>query len=126
MTTDRRAALVALKDAVEAGDNPAFRRANRAVFSTPCQDITLQLREEIARHAYHGSTAAAIDLLLAARWAVSWSIMFEPGDVAREYQASIHYHTDEGMRFLHEFAPTPARALLLVILAALLEQEAQP
>ena len=120
MTTDRRAALVALKDAVEAGDwGLEATRAANTLFPGNREN-------HWSWAAYTGSTAAAIDLLGAARWAVSWSIMFEPGDVGREYQASIHYHTDEGMRFLHEFAPTPARALLLAILAALLEQEAQP
>ena len=65
MTTDRRAALVAARDAVETGDDAAFRRANRAVFSTPCQDMALQLCEEYARHAYKGSADAALALLAA-------------------------------------------------------------
>lgn len=54
--------LAALIEAVEAGDDAGFRRANRAVFSTPCQDMALQLREEHCRHAYKGYLDAAKDL----------------------------------------------------------------
>lgn len=54
-----RNALAALIEAVESGDDASFRRKNRSVFSTPCQDMDLQLREEHCRHAYKGSLDAA-------------------------------------------------------------------
>ena len=55
-------ALDKLIEAVEAGEPGEFRKANRAAFSTPCQDIALQLREEHCRHAYKGSLDAALAL----------------------------------------------------------------
>src|SRR6056297_52082 len=57
--TNRKQALIELRDKVKAGDDAGFRRANRAAFSTPCQDLALQLREEHCRHAYKGSLDAA-------------------------------------------------------------------
>lgn len=59
---NRKQALTDLLAKVEAGDNAGFRKANRAVFSTPCQDMALQLREEHSRHAYKGSLDAAMAL----------------------------------------------------------------
>lgn len=58
MTADI-AALDRLIEAVEAGDGVAFRRCNRVVFSTPCQDIDLQLREGNCHYAFRGSLDAA-------------------------------------------------------------------
>ena len=62
MSDNRREALEALRDKVKAGDDAGFRKANRAAFSTPCQDMALQLREEHCRHAYKGSLDAAFAL----------------------------------------------------------------
>lgn len=51
-----------LIDAVEAGEPSEFRKANRATFSTPCQDMALQLSEEHCRHAFKGSLDSALAL----------------------------------------------------------------
>ena len=56
---DDMSELDKLIEAVEAGEPGEFRKANRAAFSTPCQDIALQLREEHCRHAFKGSLDAA-------------------------------------------------------------------
>ncbi|WP_265499911.1 tyrosine-type recombinase/integrase [Paracoccus beibuensis] len=48
-------ALDKLIEAVEAGDAAEVPKANRAAFSTPCQDMALQLREENCREAFKGS-----------------------------------------------------------------------
>ena len=131
MTPEDRAALVALKDAVVVGDDAAFRRANRAVFSTPCQDITLQLREGRALHAYKGSTDAALALLGAVLPETEYRLHHFPGKKVTATLWGTHKGRD-GMRW-HDFkdgswnadAPTPARALLLATLSALIEQEAR-
>ena len=114
MTTDRRAALVALKDAVEAG-------------TLPDHDADLvKLPREWWEHvvfANSGSTDAALALLGAVLPGVQWAIYSRPPGVV----ASIIADDPSGdLTEFNEFAATPARALLLAILAALIEQEAQP
>lgn len=61
-----------LIEAVEAGDDAAFRRFNRSVFSTPCQSLDFQLREENCRHAFKGSldAAKALNDALLPNWTV--------------------------------------------------------
>ena len=122
MTPDRRAALLALKGAVEAGDDAAFRRANQAVFSTPCQEIALQLREGRALHAYKGSTDAALALLATVLPRVHWAIFSQ---AAPEFVASIIVCHPDGSDEYQGVAPTPARALLLATIKALIAQEAR-
>lgn len=110
-------ALDDLIAAVKAGDDVAFRRANRAMFSTPCQELGLQLREENARHAYKGSLDAALDLHNAVLPGWEYGVtdnaeqpdgpcafVCEWGDTGEGFQAN---------------STTPARAWLLAILKAL-------
>ena len=123
MSQDRRAALLALKDAVVVGDDAAFRRAARAAFSTPCQDITLQLREGRAMGAYRGSMDAALALLGAVLPRVHWAIFSQ---TTPEFVASIIVSRPDGPDEYDGVAPTPARALLLATIKALIAQEAQP
>ena len=123
MTTDRRAALVALKDAVVVGDDAAFRRANRAVFSTPCQDMTAQMCVRNAYYAYKGSMNDALALLGAVL--PGWGMGIIGPMSSGEYHATVLPRQDDPPEY-HGNAPTPARALLLATLSALIEQEAQP
>lgn len=101
--------IAALIEAVEAGDDAAFRKANRAAFSTPCQDMAMQLRKENCRHAYKGSLDAAKALheaLLPGWWATlrySTRPLVTMGDVEEEFRAQ-----DDDL----------ARAWLLAILRA--------
>ena len=120
--TDRLAKLVALRKAVETGEPfvgsltaQVFAPEHHALFCRACGE---------GRAA--DSTDAALTLLGDVLPAVSWSIMFEPEDEGREYYASMNHHTNDEMRFIHEFAPTLARALLLAMLSALIERERQP
>lgn len=118
MTADHLAALVALRDAVKAGDDAAFRCANRAVHTTPAQDVALQMREENCRHAYKGSTDAALAWLAAVLPGWRWTLCDDSAAII----APEHY----GDPFVqpHQLkAPTPARALLLAGLSALIHRE---
>ena len=110
-------ALDKLIEAVEAGEPSEFRKANRAAFTTPCQDMALQLREEHSRHAFKGSVDAALALheaLLPGRtlsvgqnahhgdWN-AWVRYAEDGEILDEYTAA---------------SDTAGRSLLLAILRA--------
>lgn len=95
-----------LIEAVEAGDDNVFRRCNRAAFSTPAQDISLQLREEDCRHAYRGSLDAALSLEEALLPGWEWGRMNDRMFVER------------GGSVFSERGPNPSRALLLAVLKA--------
>ena len=106
----------ALKDLlakIEAGDDAGFRRANRTVFSTPCQDMNLQMREENCRYAYKGSLDAAKALHEAVLPEREWSID-ECGDAAVG---------DGSGDWICTANTYPARAWLIAILKALIAQE---
>jgi hypothetical protein len=111
----RKEALEELIAKVEAGNDAGFRRTNRAVFSTPCQDMALQLREEHARHAYKGSLDAAKalhDAVLPGWWYVI------------DHRTCSVSDMDDGPFFNASTNDNPARAWLLAILRALHAQEA--
>ena len=113
--TDRLAKLVALRKAVETGKPIRAPDAR-----------SLWLENGIWREAClasQGSTDAALTLRRAVLPGVPWSIMFEPDDEGHEYYASMNHHTNDEMLFIHELAPTLARALLLAMLSALIERE---
>ena len=121
--TDRKQALIELRDKVKAGDDAGFRRANRAAFSTPCQDLALQLREEHCRHAYKGSLDAAKALheavlpgwfirSLVQRGEEIWKVVIWP-DFSIVGIEDMKAGTSSN----------PARAWLIVILEALIAQE---
>ena len=107
-------ALDKLIGAVEAGEPIEFRKANRAAFSTPCQDMALQLREEHCRHAFKGSLDAALALHEALLPGCGWKTQkllcndYYTVDVWGEYAYSEASGT----------APNPARAWLLAQLRA--------
>lgn len=109
MTTD----LGRLIEAVEAGDDAAFRRYNRAVFATPAQDMGLQLREDDSYRAYRDSLDAAVALheVLLPGWWAEISI-----------RGSVHHAEVEeaggGATACANNMPDPARALLLATLRA--------
>jgi hypothetical protein len=121
----RKQALIELRDAVKAGDNAGFRRANRTVFTTPCQDMALQMQEEHCRYAYKGSIDAAVALLEAVL--PDWLAMFwlKSDDAAAcIYQVGEDkIHIVGKHRIIETTADTPARACLLAILEALISQE---
>ena len=115
--TDAQSAQTALDkliEAVEAGEPSEFRKANRAAFSTPCQDMALQLREEHCRHAFKGSLDAALALheaLLPGWWFQTSAVDgWATCHVARS-GAGVPEEAPSG-------AETPARAWLLAILRA--------
>lgn len=119
----------ALKDLlakVEAGDDAGFRRANRAAFSTPSQDTALQLCEENSRHAYKGSLDAALSLMQAVLpdgegWEVYRTGKYPgmiPGSSPFKFAARVGYGDT-----LNGDAETPARALLIAILKALIAEQ---
>ena len=113
----RKEALAELIAKVEAGDDKGFRAANRAVFSTPCQDVNLQLREENCRHAYKGSLDAALALHQAA---------LPPNSTWQYYSGDGHCIVGFGpgpTDYDEAHHETPARAWLLAILKALHEME---
>jgi hypothetical protein len=114
-------ALIELRDAVKAGDGAGFRRANRAVFSTPCQDMELQLREERCRHAYKGSLDAAKALHEAVLPDFRLSGMHQKYKTMRWY-VCIDRFDNPDVKF-GEISDAPARAWLLAILEALIAQE---
>ena len=107
MTPEERAALVALKDAVEAGE--AILHPLPEWWSSQLWSHTVD--------ANIGSTDAALALLGAVLpgWWCELRISTRPRAIIGDLEAKAV-----------EQAPTPARALLLAILAALIEQEAQP
>ncbi|MBO29528.1 MAG: hypothetical protein CML61_12375 [Rhodobacteraceae bacterium] len=121
-------ALEDLIAAVKAGDDVAFRRANRAMFSTPCQELGLQIREENARHAYKGSLDAALELHNAVLPDEGWEVYrtskypgMIPGSCSSPYKAKVGW----GTQFAGH-ADTPARAWLLAILRALEARDSTP
>tara|TARA_R110002020_G_scaffold95937_9_gene230112 strand:+ start:51727 stop:52110 length:384 start_codon:yes stop_codon:yes gene_type:complete len=123
----RKEALQELLAKVEAGDDAGFRRSNRAVFATPCQDIALQLREEHCRHAYKGSLDAAKALHEAVLPGCSqYSIVTDPTCL----KVSVCWWPDglSGKREVHGEGwseADPARAWLIAIIKALIAQEAR-
>jgi len=125
----RIAALKKLLAKVEAGDDKGFRSANRAVFSTPCQDMDLQSIEEHSHHAYRGSLDAAKALHDAVLPGWDWSGYYcGSTTTAFEYQLET-----EAMRQSLYFEPVsgssnhnPSRAWLIAILKVLISQEAAP
>ncbi|WP_374290114.1 hypothetical protein [Paenirhodobacter enshiensis] len=107
--------LQRLIEAVGRGDDMLFRRFNRAVFSTPCQDIALQLREENCRHAYKGSLDDAKSLHEALLPGWEWTahsngqaVVWPPGTIDEQNAGMIETDIDG----------QPARALLAAILRA--------
>lgn len=110
-------ALKELAAKVEAGDDAGFRRANRKVFYTPCQDVDLQLREENCRYAYKGSLDAA-KALHEAVLPYGWG--FETFSLAGEVVLKRNKPIDRHYGFADM---SPARAWLLAILRALIAQE---
>lgn len=110
-------ALRELLAKVVAGDDAGFRQANRAVFSTPCQDMALQLREENSRYAYKGSLNAAQALheavLPKGQWPSDRWMLWQSGD---KYGCSIIDGIDT------HYADTRARAWLIAILGALIAE----
>jgi len=124
--SERKQALEALLAKVEAGDDSGFRRANRAVFSTPCQDMALQLREEHCRHAYKGSLDAAKALHEAVLPDIGWEVYrtakypgMIPGSCPSPYKAIVGWGTQ-----VSGHADNPARAWLIAILRALIAGDA--
>ena len=115
--TDRLANLIALKEAVEAGDDAAFRSANRAVFSTPCQDMALQMREGYARYAYKGSISDAKALHEAVLPGWAWLL-------GNNGSATVLPKSGRGT--VCKIKDNPARGWLMAILSALIERERQP
>lgn len=113
--TDRKKALEALLEKVEAGDDAGFRSANRLVFSTPCQDMGLQMREENCRHAYKGSLDAAKALHEAVLPGWGWGKYFTGGFYVSEHGPAVDDFSAKD--------DIPSRAWLIAILRALIEQE---
>ena len=121
----RKEALAELIAKVESGDDAGFRLLNRAVFSTPCQDMALQTREEYARYAYKGSLDAAKALHEAVLPGWWWDVGIY-ADTEPMHEASLTRHSEHGEAIdaIQAQATTPARAWLLAILRALHSMEA--
>ena len=114
--TDRLAKLVALRKAVEAGDW-SFN-LSCAVF--PPEHAYAKCTFMFADDAFNGSLDDALALLEAVLPGVQWAIYSRPPGVV----ASIIAGDPSGdLTEFNKFAATPARALLLVILSALIERE---
>ena len=103
--------IAELIEAVEAGDDAAFRKANRAAFSTPCQDMAMQLREENCRHAYKGSLDAAKALHEALLPGIMWAR-------SPNGQFCLFDRNAEEVSYSFEKDRNHARAWLLAILRA--------
>lgn len=114
-------ALAELIAKVEAGDDKGFRAANRAVFSTPCQDMNLQLREENCRHAYKGS----LDAAKALHEAVLHERVYVEIEWSKRYNDEARVTIGLGENGWYAGSGTPARAWLLAILKALHEMETE-
>lgn len=124
--TDRKQTLTELREKVAAGDDSGFRMANRAVFSTPCQDMNLQLREENCRHAYKGSLDAALALHNAVLpgWTLDQMNEWHAHGKSAGWYVCLIRHSDPKIRSRGgDFDIPPARAWLLAILSALIAQE---
>ena len=121
MTTDRRTALLALKDAVEAGTlDPQTIGAIDEAFDWDGNAVTMT---GLWRIVDENDVNAALALLGAVLPGEQWAIYSQPPG----YVASIIADDrKDGQAEFTGMALTPARALLLAILVALLEQEAQP
>ena len=109
MTTD----LDRLIEAVEAGDDAAFLRYNRAVFATPAQDVGLQLREDDSYRAYRGSLDAAVMLLEALLPSAVWGRSLDG-----VMWVSLSAKTVSIYGFYRGNSDSPARSLLLATLRA--------
>lgn len=114
-------ALQALLGSVETGDDTGFRLANRSVFSTPCQCMELQMREENSRHAYKGSLDAAKALhdAVLPEWRVTHAFGLTETEVAKFNLT----HNEKPATYTSGQSTNPARAWLIAILKALIEQE---
>ena len=112
--TDRLANLVAVKTAVEAGvwDHDTVARW---LWSQPGRLYGF------AHAAFNGSTDAALALLAAVLPGWGWQAWSGP---AGGYFAAVDER--DPWEAVEHSAPTPARALLLATLAALIEREGQP
>ena len=115
----RKEALTDMLSKVEAGDGKGFRKANRAVFSTPCQDMDMQLREEHSRHAYNGSLDAAKALHEAVLPGWDWSVGKSSTYVVKDGFGSFGF----GELFDEPLSMDPARAWLIAIIKALIAEE---
>lgn len=126
----RADALAELIAKVKAGDDKGFRAANRAVFSTPCQDVNLQLCEENCRHAYKGSLDAALLLHKAVipGWTMDQMNQWHKDGASRGWAVHLLRHKPLPKKRKQGFGfdETPARAWLLAILKALHAQEPTP
>ena len=115
MTPDRRAALVALKDAVEAGNatRTTIEEMAAGVFglNTNAMDVGAAYAQ--------GSTDAAL-ALLGAVLPRAWCVL-RISTLSRAIIGCVDADAEVVAQ-----ASTPARALLLAILTAMIEQEAQP
>jgi hypothetical protein len=110
----RRDDLIALRDAVQAGTARPHEIFN--AFDTPCQDMAMQINPQDATSAYKGSVDAALAFL------ASILPSFHPG-MSRNVHTGYWYawvQTKERNFDSHE--ETPARALLLATLNALIAQ----
>lgn len=121
--TDRLTALRALLEKVEAGDWPGgIDGAARQVFPFKSErDDDLGLT---AASAFDGSLDAALKLLAAVLPGWGWTAGMPtsgPDDFMTE--AYIPASTDADWQSCHGFADTPARAMLIAILKALIAQE---
>ena len=127
MTTDRRAALVALKDAVEAGEfldldpkSPRFNKFMRA--AEPALDLGANPASAWRAYCFNDVNAA---LALLGAVLPGWGMGIIGPMSSGEYRATVLPRQDDPPEY-HGNAPTPARALLLATLAALVEKEPQP
>lgn len=116
MTTD----LDRLIEAVEVGNDAAFRQYNRAVFATPAQDVGLQLREDDSYRAYRDSIDAAVALLEALLPGWEWNVNSRHYWDKTEGPLALIWAGRPGvdLKVVDAKSGTPARALLLAILRA--------
>ena len=118
MTPDRRAALVALKDAVEVGNatRTTIEEMAAGVFglNTNAMDVGTAYAQ--------GSTDAALALLGAVL--PGWGMGIIGPMSSGEYHATVLPRQDDPPEY-HATNLTPARAMLLATLVALIEQEAR-
>ena len=126
MTYDKQA-LTDLMAKIEAGDDAGFRKANRTVFSTPCQDMALQLREEHSRHAYKGSLDAAKALHEAVLGGWGWRFDEHYGDgmPAKFERKTAWVSMPDNWRVGHTSLVkdnNPARAWLIATIKALIAE----
>ena len=120
-TPDRRVALIALKDAAEAGTlDPQTIGAIDEAFDWDGNAVTMTALWRIVDE---NDMNAALALLGAVLPGVQWAIYSR----SPFFVVSLAVTDTEGYpEEIYEHSRTPARALLLAILTALIEMEAQP